>query len=119
MKLDIERVKEKFCRYSGEALDETERGSLCAMLCEDCTNTVQRLVNSMDGESPEVEGYAAALAFYQLALNDEATTPKAVSADGVSITHGDSVKSAAAFLKSKRAEAAKYLGEEDFYFGRA
>lgn len=119
MKLDIERIKEKFCKYSGEMIDESVRGKLCAQLCEDCTDRVQKLVEKIDGETGAVESYAAAMAMYQLVLSDEATTPKTVSADGVTITQGDNLKSAAAFLKSKRAAAAVYLGEEEFYFGKA
>lgn len=122
--IDIERVKEKFCKYSGEVMDETERGLLCAQLCEDCTEQVRKIIDSR-GENPDesgtgaVESYAAALAFYQLVLSEQATLPKTFTADGVTVTQGENLKSAQAFLKSKRIAAAKYLGEEEFYFGMA
>lgn len=121
--LDQERVKEKFYLYSGEDPEETgARQSLCGQLCVECASRAETLLaksgaSAQIGDLAALESWAAAEAFYQLALADEASGPESVSADGVKITAGERSRKAGALAAEKRRAAAGLLGEEGFYFG--
>lgn len=121
MELDLERVKELFTLYSGEATEGEElRPQLCALLCRECALRIGRSA-AEDGEEWQeaLEGWAAAEAFYQLALTDEANLPESVSADGVEIREGERSRKARLLAEEKRRAVRPVLREEGFYFGRA
>lgn len=123
MELDLERVKEIFTLYSGEPTGGEElRPQLCALLCRECALRARRLsASEIEGEDwkEALENWAAAEAFYQLALSDEANLPESVSADGVEIREGERSRKARALAEEKRRAVRPVLGEEEFYFGRA
>lgn len=123
MKLDLEQVKETFFRLSGEDPQAADgRGALCVQLCEESAAQAQRQVKrGMAGLEPyqaALESWAAAEAFYQLTLADEALTPESVSAGGVLLRQGERSRRARALALEKRRAAAPVLREEGFYFGR-
>lgn len=123
MKLDLERVKAAFSNYSGETLEETgERSRLCASLCEECARRAEQLLAARPDLPAEallpVENWAAAEAFYQLALVDEALTLEKISADGVEISGKNCAERAKKLAEEKRRAALPMLGEGAFYFGR-
>lgn len=123
MALSLEQIKLKFSHYSGEDMEDAgPRGQLCAQLCQDCLGRAESLLGRADlteAEAAAVESWAAAEAFYQLALADEATGMESVSADGVKLEAGERSRKAKALAGEKRREAAGLLGEEGFYFGLA
>lgn len=129
MKLDTEQVKERFHLYSGEDPDgEGQRAELCAQLCGECAEKAGALLGNRrerddDPEAEErclsaLESWAAAEAFYQLVLTDEALSPESVSADGVQIKDGERSRKAKALAEEKRRAAFAALGEGAFYFGQ-
>ena len=122
MTLDRERIKAAFSAYSGESFDEaSERGRLCAALCEECACRAEQMLKHRPEQSedalPSVESWAAAEAFYQLALVDEALTPEKFSADGVEISGKNGAQRARALADEKFRAALPVLGEGAFYFG--
>lgn len=122
MKLDLERVKAAFSSYSGESLEETgERSALCASLCAECARRAEQLLTDRPELSEaamlSVENWAAAEAFYQLALVDEALTPEKLSADGVEISGKNGAERARKLAEEKHRAALPALGEGEFYFG--
>lgn len=124
MALSLERVKEGFALYSGEdPAGEDARGKLCARLCQECLNGIEaklgnRVLAEGSKEERALESWAAAQAFYQLSLADEAALPQVVAADGVRIEAGERSQRAKALAAEKEKAAASVLGEEGFYFGR-
>ncbi len=97
---------------------------MCAELCGECSSRAESLLEegriSDAGRTEELlESWAAAEAFYQLALTDEASLPESVSADGVQIQWGERSRKAKALAAEKRRNLSSALGEEEFYFGRA
>lgn len=122
--MELERVKERFFRCSGEdPADAGPRGELCAQLCGECLDRAASLLKGRsaragEAETAALESWAAAEAFYQLALRDEAVSPESVSADGMRIDMGARSEKARALADEKRREAALVLGEGAFYFGR-
>lgn len=125
MELDRERVKEKFYLYSGESPEEEDpRAALVAQLCGECAARGDALLESRPESEAEkhlaaLESWAAAEAFYQLTLTDEATSPESIAADGVRISEGERSRKAKALAEEKRLAVFPVLGEEAFYFGRA
>lgn len=125
VELDAERVKTAFALYSGEDLSqEGGRALLCARLCKESVLRAESLLKDCPAEKaerylPALESWAAAEAFYHLALTDEAGTPERVSADGVEIVEGGRAQKARALAEEKRRAVLPVLGEEAFYFGRA
>lgn len=130
MQLDLERVKEIFYSYSGEEPEDTRREELCARLCEENLNWANELIEKREASCKEgsakfekytsaVESWVAALAFYQLALLDEATAPKSLTADGINITEGERSMRAGALAAQKRMAILPIVGEGEFYFGKA
>jgi len=130
MKLTLEHVTEKFYLYSGEDPAETgQRAGLCAQLCEECADRVNALLEKRREQDAEglasgerylvaLESWAAAEAFYQLALRDRAVSPEVVTADGVRVDAKERAEHAAALAKEKRGAACLLLGEEGFCFER-
>lgn len=124
MTLNLEKVSEKFYRYSGESKEDTERAALCAQLCEESAAKIQGTLDACPGADPApclgaLESWAAAEAFYHLTLADEAAAPESISADGVTVSAGERSKKAKLLLEEKRSAAFPALGEGGFYFGRA
>ncbi len=124
MGLDLDRIREKFSLYSGEdPAGSGPRERLCAQLCGECADRAAALLEKAGAKAGErgavaLESWAAAEAFYQLALADEAVTPASVSADGVQITQGERSLRAKALAEEKRRAVESLLGEGAFYFGR-
>lgn len=124
MALSLERVKAGFALYSGEDPEmEDARGKLCAQLCQECLNGIEaklkgRVVPEGSRDEGALESWAAAQAFYQLALADEAVSPQVVSADGVRVEAGERSEKARVLAAEKEKTARTVLGEGAFYFGR-
>lgn len=130
MQLDLERIKEKFYRYSGEDSDDVQRCELCSQLCEECMEWALTLIKQRESDpaaaesefdeyASSIESWVAAAAFYQLTLSDEATTPKSISADGVQINDGERSAKAKLLAEQKRMAVLPVIGEGAFFFGRA
>lgn len=116
MKLDLEQIKKAFALYSGEPLTEGEaRTELCLQLCGECAAMAEGL-SKEDGNAAPVESWAAAEAFYQLALRDLAVAPEIVTADGVRVDAKERARHAEVLAKTKRQAAASLLREEGFCF---
>ena len=88
MELDLTAVKTAFAQFSGEAADETgtQREALCAALCGQCARQVASLARGDLSQAAQalweapLEELAAAQAFYQLLLPEEAETPPPIPA---------------------------------------
>ena len=123
MEIDLERVLEKFKLYSGEAMDEGEprRDELCRALCKECAGWARRLADPEAGEerAGDVESLAAAEAFYQLALLDQAAGPQSFSSPELKLELGDRARHAGELRAAKRQACGAVLPAEDFYFGQA
>ena len=124
MELDLAAVKQEFARFSGEAADEegTEREALCAALCAQCAQQVQGQVRPCltEEELQEweagLEVLAAAQAFYQLLLTEEAVTPASITAGDLRLAGGSRSEKAARLVAEKRRAASPALVETDFAF---
>lgn len=122
MELEIERVLEKFCRYSGEALtgEDPDREELCRALCGECLEEVKARGRRRDeGSCRALESLAAAQAFYQLALVDSCGEPESVWSPELKVELGDRVRKAERLREEKRRACGSLIPEEGFYFGRA
>ena len=124
MELDREKILETFYLYSGEDVEDEERAALCAQLCEESAQKIERILASRKDEDIEpyqsaLESWAAAEAFYHLTLTDEATAPERITADGISVSAGERSQKAKALLEEKGRAVIPVLGEGGFYFGRA
>lgn len=123
MELDTARVLEKFRLYSGEALDgsDADRDALCKGLCGDCIRWVQARLweDAAEADLPAAESLAAAEAFAQLALADQANCPESVSTPELKLQQGSRARYAAALAEEKRQAAVPLLRADDFYFGEA
>lgn len=126
----MEHVTEKFYLYSGEdPAEEGQRAGLCAQLCGECVDRVNALLEKLRGQEqedpvsvekylPAMESWAAAEAFYQLALRDRAVSPEVVTADGVRVDVKERAEHAAALAREKHRAICPLLGEEGFCFER-
>lgn len=126
----MENVREKFYLYSGEdPAEEGQRAGLCAQLCGECADRVNALLEKLGEQEPEapadgdkylpaLESWAAAEAFYQLALRDRAVSPEVVTADGVRVDAKERAEHAAALAREKHRAICPLLGEEGFCFER-
>lgn len=125
MELDLTAVKTAFQRFSGETANEegTDREALCGALCAQCTRQIQgQLRPSLTEEEfalwvSALEELAAAEAFYQLLLTDEAVTPQSLTAGDLKLTGGEGSVKAARLAEEKRKAASPALMETAFYFG--
>ena len=126
MELDLAAVKQEFARFSGEAADEegTEREALCAALCAQCAQQVRGQVRpclteeELQAWEAGLEVLAAAQAFYQLLLTEEAVTPQSITAGEVKVTQGGGSERAALLVEEKRRAVAPALEEPGFYFSQ-
>ena len=124
MELDLTAVKTAFAQFSGEAADETgtQREALCAALCGQCARQGARLVRgdlSPGAPGPwggAPGGLAAAQAFYQLLLTEEAVTPASITAGDLRLAGGSRSEKAARLVAEKRRAASPPLVETDFAF---
>lgn len=122
MNLNATGVKTAFGHFSGEEANEagTEREAACAALCGQCARQVEAMVDP--GLSEEelaswedaLEALAAAMAFYQLVLTEEAVTPASLSAGEVKLSAGERSAKAAQLAEEKRRAAAPALAERGF-----
>lgn len=129
MKLDLTRVLAKFYKYSGADESDEASADLCNELCTECADRAMALLEKRcagEPDSAELEKYlpalecwAAAEAFYQLTLTDEASAPRSITADGVQITVGERSEKARALAEQKRIALQPIFGEGAFYFGIA
>lgn len=121
MTLDLERVQAAVVDYLGEEPEEDEaEARLCQAFCIECVRRVEQLSDGCEETEQAqelLEAWAAAEAFYQLMLTQEATTPQKISADGVTIDTPCSAERAATLAREKRRAALVVLGEGEFYFG--
>ena len=126
MELDLTAVKTAFAQFSGEAADETgtQREALCAALCGQCARQVASLVRGDLSQAAQalweapLEELAAAQAFYQLLLTEEAVTPQSITAGEVKLTQGGGSERAALLVEEKRRAVASALEEPGFYFSQ-
>lgn len=125
MELDLTAVKTAFQRFSGEVANEegTDREALCGALCVQCARQVQRQLRPSLTEEEftkwesAAEELAAAEAFYQLLLADEAVTPQNLTAGELKLTGGEGSEKAQRLASEKRRAASPALMETVFYFG--
>ena len=123
MELDLTAVKTAFAQFSGEAADETgtQREALCAALCGQCARQVASLVRGDLSQAAQalweapLEELAAAQAFYQLLLTEEAVTPASITAGDLRLAGSRSEK-ATQLVAEKRRAASPALVETDFAF---
>ena len=124
MELDLTAVKTAFAQFSGEAADETgtQREALCAALCGQCARQVASLVRGDLSQAAQalceapLEELAAAQAFYQLLLTEEAVTPASITAGDLRLAGGSRSEKAAQLVAEKRRAASPALVETDFAF---
>ena len=124
MELDLTAVKTAFAQFSGEAADETGTQR------EACVRRPVRPVRPAGGkpgaggfvpggpglvEAP-LEELAAAQAFYQLLLTEEAVTPASITAGDLRLAGGSRSEKAARLVAEKRRAASPALVETDFAF---
>lgn len=116
--MNTETIKTIFARYSGEDLTgETDRAALCLSLCEDCAAMAERMALAPDAaETGLLESWAAAEAFYQLTLRDQAVAPELLTADGVRVDARERAGHAKALAEEKRRAVRPLLREEGFWF---
>ncbi len=125
MELNVMEVETAFQRFSGEIPDVegTDREALCGALCAQCARQVQGQLRQDLTETEftqwesALEELAAAEAFYQLLLTDEAVTPQSLTAGEVKLTGGRGSELAERLAAEKRKAAAPALRETAFYFG--
>lgn len=125
MKLDLMAVQTAFAQFSGEEAKETgtQREALCAALCSQCARQVEGQIRSGLTEEElapwegALEELAAAEAFYQLLLTEEAVTPPSLTAGELKLTEGGRSEKAARLAAEKRKAASPALVEAGFYFG--
>ena len=111
-------------QFSGEAADETgtQREALCAALCGQCARQVASLVRGDLSQAAQalweapLEELAAAQAFYQLLLTEEAVTPASITAGDLRLAGGSRSEKAAQLVAEKRRAASPALVETDFAF---
>ena len=128
MTLDVEKVLEKFLLYSGESsykepadTVEAEREKLLRLLCEEgCARVEIQIRDEKKAQTlvSELEALAAAHAFCQLALLDEAAVPKSISTPELKLERGEKAACAGRLYEEKRKACAEVLLSPDFYFGR-
>ncbi len=125
MTLEMAAVYTAFAQFSGEFADPegAQREALCAALCAQCARQVESLVRPGLTEEQVAlwkEGLAqlaAAEAFYQLLLTDEALAPQSLTAGKLHVTQGEGSRKAAALAAEKRRAVSPVLCEGDFFFG--
>lgn len=125
MTLEITAVYTAFAQFSGEAADPegSQREALCAALCAQCARQVESQVRPELSEEQlalwtgALVQLAAAEAFYQLLLADEALAPQSLTAGDLRLTQGEGSRKAAELAAEKRRAVSRVLGEEDFFFG--
>lgn len=123
MELGTAEIWRKFLLYSGETADgsDPEREELCRTLCEECGQDVGESVRSNDAEAyrGRLESLAAAMAFSQLAILDEALSPESVNLPELSWKTGDRAEKARRLAEEKQAACGAVLTRNAFYFGMA
>lgn len=120
MELREERVLEKFRLYSGEEGTEEKRWALCQALCAECREWVKGQAHpGTEAGREALEGLAAAEAFYQLVLLDEALAPASISLPEVKLELQNRADKALRLAEEKRKACGPLLREQGFYFGRA
>lgn len=123
MEISLENILEKFRLYSGEPLDgaDTDRDALCKGLCEDCLRWVQERLKPGAPEecAATMEALAAADAFWQLTMLDQASTPESVQSPELKLVLGDRARYAGLLREEKRRAGAGFLREDSFYFAEA
>ena len=119
MELDREQVLERFLLYSGED-EETaspERKALWEALCEGGAKWAEAQAGpGAAGWEESLVGLAAAQAFYQLLLTEEAVTPASITAGDLRLAGGSRSEKAAQLVAEKRRAASPALVETDFAF---
>ena len=125
MTLEITAVYTAFTQFSGESVEPegSQRESLCAALCAQCARQVENLVRPDLTEeqlalwTEPLAQLAAAEAFYQLLLTDEALAPQSLTAGDLHLIQGEGSRKAEELVTEKRRMVSSVLCEEDFFFG--
>lgn len=118
VELRDDKVLAKFSLYSGETESQELRWELCKALCAECQEWVAQ--QAAEGAAPgleRLESLAAAEAFYQLVLIDDALTPESLSAPELKIELGRRGEKALRLAEEKRKACEGLLQEAGFYFG--
>lgn len=125
MTLEMTAVYTAFTQFSGESADPegSQREALCAALCAQCARQVEGQLRSDWTEEQlalwkePLSQLAAAEAFYQMLLTDEALAPQSLTAGDLHLTQGEGSQKAAVLAAEKRRAVSPVLREEGFYFG--
>lgn len=113
-----EEVQGKFSLYSEEQPGETPRWELCRALCGECEEWIgQEARPGAENSRGRLEALAAAEAFYQLTLLDEALTPDSLAAPELKLEMGKRSEKARQLAQEKRLQCGGLLREQGFYFG--
>ena len=116
--LRAEEVLGKFSLYSEEQPRETPRWELCRALCGECGEWIgQEARPGAENGRERLEALAAAEAFYQLTLLDEALTPDSLAAPELKLEMGKRSEKARQLAQEKRLQCGGLLREQGFYFG--
>ena len=95
---------------------------MCAALCGQCARQVASLARGDLSQAAQalweapLEELAAAQAFYQLLLTEEAVTPASITAGDLRLAGGSRSEKAAQLVAEKRRAASPALVETDFAF---
>lgn len=122
--MDIQRIKKMFFLLSGEKdlSDNPQRALLCDELCKEARITVNSMIR---GDLTEgmieiyqtlLEDLAAAKAFYNLSLIDEALFPEITVSGEIKTETTSKSKKAKEFLAEKEKAAMPLLKEKSFFF---
>ena len=123
--MNSEKIEKIFFLLCGEIPEQTEekRLEIAKMLCRDAQKFVLSALRD-DIQEDEIEGneerlniFAAASAFYNLMLLDEANLPESITTNEIKVISREKSKKAEAILEEKRSAVAAFFKNKDFYFG--
>lgn len=121
--MEVDRIIEIFYLLIEEDEQSSERKELYSMLCKEGKSLIESMIDErkpsdvIDQYRDCLESAAAASAYYNLALLDEARLPESISSSELKITMGKRVERAHQLFRNKLKAAGAVLKSNDFYFG--
>lgn len=118
-----EKISEIFYLLIEEDAQTAERKELYSMLCSEGKSLIESMIDERISEdekekySEMLESAAAASAYYNLALLDEARLPESISSSELKITMGDRAERAHQLFRDRLKAAGPVLKCNDFFFG--